>query len=140
MGRPELALDERFVDMATRLRNINESYRVTGEIIASRDRADWLALLGETNVPMMVVNSLDELIQDPHLVESGFWQEREHPTEGRLRMSSPPMNFARTPASIRTLPPRLGEHSEEVLREAGLEQVLIDSMLASGEAVVPRQD
>ena len=71
---------------------------------------------------------------------SGFWQERDHPTEGRLRMSSPPMNFGRTPASIRSLPPRLGEHSEQVLREAGLDQAVIDSMLASGEAVLPRQD
>ena len=140
VGRPELAQDERFIDMATRLKNINESYRVTGEIIASRDRAEWLELLGDTNVPMMVVNSLDELIEDPHLVASGFWQERDHPTEGRLRMSSPPMNFGRTPASIRSLPPRLGEHSEQVLREAGLDQAVIDSMLASGEAVLPRQD
>ena len=139
-GRPELAEDERFIDMATRLQNINESYRVTGEIIASRDRADWLALLGETNVPMMVVNSLDDLIDDPHLVESGFWQEAEHPTEGRIRMSSPPMNFGRTPASIRAMAPRLGEHSQEILREAGLDQATIDSMLAAGEAVMPAQN
>jgi crotonobetainyl-CoA:carnitine CoA-transferase CaiB-like acyl-CoA transferase len=140
VGRPELADDERFVDMATRLKNINESYRVTGEIIASRDRDEWLELLGDTNVPMMVVNSLDDLIEDPHLVASGFWQEREHPTEGTLRMSSPPMNFGKTPASIRSLPPRLGEHSEEVLREAGLDQTTIDNMMAAGEAVAPQPD
>ncbi|MCB1730872.1 MAG: CoA transferase [Halieaceae bacterium] len=139
-GRPELAEDERFIDMATRLQNINQSYRVTGEIIATRDRADWLALLGETNVPMMVVNTLDDLIDDPHLVESGFWQEAEHPTEGRIRMSSPPMNFGRTPASIRAMAPRLGEHSQEILREAGLDQATIDSMLAAGEAVLPAQN
>ena len=137
-GRPELAQDERFIDMATRLKNINESYRVTGEIIAQRTRDEWLQLLGDTKVPMMVVNSLDDLIEDPHLVESGFWQESEHPTEGRLRMSSPPMNFARTPASIRRHAPRLGENTEEVLRETGLDQVTIDSMLAAGEAVLPK--
>jgi crotonobetainyl-CoA:carnitine CoA-transferase CaiB-like acyl-CoA transferase len=139
VGRPELAADERFIDMATRLKNINESYRVTGEIIATRDRAQWLELLGDTNVPMMVVNSLDELVDDPHLVASGFWQQHEHPTEGTLRMSSPPMNFSKTPASIRSLPPRLGEHSEEVLREAGLQQSTIDSMKVAGEAVVPKK-
>ena len=111
---------------------------VTGEIIATKDRDQWLELLGDTNVPMMVVNSLDELVADPHLLASGFWQQHEHPTEGALRMSSPPMNFSKTPASIRSLPPRLGEHSEEVLREAGLEQSFIDSMLAAGEAVVPK--
>ena len=137
-GRPELAQDERFIDMATRLKNINESYRVTGEIIAQRTRDEWLRLLGDTKVPMMVVNSLDDLIEDPHLVESGFWQESDHPTEGRLRMSSPPMNFARTPASIRRHAPRLGENTEEVLRETGLDQVTIDSMLAAGEAVLPK--
>jgi len=137
-GRPELAEDERFIDMATRLKNINESYRVTGEIIASRDRAEWLELLGETKVPMMVVNSLDDLIEDPHLVQSGFWQEFDHPTEGRVRTSSPPMNFSKTPASIRSLGPRLGENSTEVLHEVGLDQATIDSMLADGEAVLPK--
>ncbi len=138
-GRPELADDERFIDMATRLKNINESYRVTGEIIASRDRDEWLDLLGDTNVPMMVVNTLDDLITDPHLVESGFWQEHEHPTEGRIRSSSPPMNFGSTPASIRSLAPRLGEHSEEILREAGYQQDDIDAMVANGEACLPQE-
>ena len=47
-GRPDLAEDPRFIDMATRLKNINESYRVTGEIIAQRSRQDWLDLLGNT--------------------------------------------------------------------------------------------
>ena len=136
-GHPELAEDARFIDMATRLKNINESYRVTGEIIAERDRDEWLALLGDTNVPMMVVNSLDDLVDDTHLVATGFWREMDHPTEGRLRLSKPPMNFSRTPASIRRHAPRLGENTEEVLREAGLDQDTINSMLADGEAVLP---
>jgi crotonobetainyl-CoA:carnitine CoA-transferase CaiB-like acyl-CoA transferase len=139
-GRPELAADPRFIDMATRLKNINESYRVTGEIIAERSRDEWLEILGNTKVPTMVVNSLDDLIDDPHLVGTGFWQEFDHPSEGRLRMSSPPMNFSRTPASIRALQPRLGQNTREVLSAAGLEDKLIDSMIASGEAVLPRDN
>ncbi len=138
-GRPDLAEDERFINMATRLKNINESYRVTGEIIAERTRQEWLDLLGDTKVPTMVVNSLDDLIEDPHLVATGFWQEMDHPTEGHLRMSSPPMNMSRTPASIRRHAPRLGENTIEVLSEAGLDQKEIDSMLADGEAVLPKQ-
>jgi crotonobetainyl-CoA:carnitine CoA-transferase CaiB-like acyl-CoA transferase len=132
-GHPELAEDPRFIDMGTRLKNINESYQVTGEIIASRTRQQWLDLLGDTNVPMMVVNSLDDLIHDPHLEATGFWQEFDHPQEGRIRTSSPPMNFSETPASIRRLAPRLGEHSIDVLREAGLEENMIEEMLAAGE-------
>ena len=136
-GRPELIDDPRFLSMTTRLANIDDSYRVTGEIVAGRDRAEWVELLGETNVPMMVVNSLDELIDDPHLVQTGFWQTVEHPTEGKVRMSSPPMNFSASPAGIDRLPPRLGEHSVEVLAEAGLERTEIDAMLAAGTTAAP---
>ncbi|MBC6428122.1 MAG: CoA transferase [Cellvibrionales bacterium] len=133
-GRPELIEDPRFINMSARLKNIDASYRATGEIIATRSRADWLRLLGDTNVPLMVVHSLDELISDDHLAKSGFWQELDHPTEGRIRTSSPPMNFSKTPASIRKLPPRLGEHSVEVLAEAGLDNETIRAMIARNEA------
>lgn len=139
-GRPELARDPRFIDMATRLKNINESYRVTGEIIAERSRQQWLDLLGDTKVPTMVVNELDDLIADPHLVQTGFWQQMQHPTEGQLRLSSPPMNMSRTPASIRRHAPRLGENTAEVLAEAGLGQDEIDSMVAAGEALLVKDN
>jgi len=133
-GRPELATDERFKDMRTRLANIGESYKVTGEIIATKTTQEWLDLLGETRVPMMVVNSPDELMTDPHLVESGFWEEYEHPTEGKVKMSRPPVTFSRSPASIRRLAPRLGEQTAEVLVEAGYSEADIETMLASGVA------
>ncbi len=136
-GRPDLAADPRFMSMRLRLENINESYKATGEIIAHKTRQEWLDLLGDTKVPMMVVNTLDSLITDPHLVATGFWQEMDHPTEGRIRMSKPPMNFSKTPAQIRSLAPRLGEHSVEVLIEAGMDRSVIDSMLADGTIKVP---
>jgi crotonobetainyl-CoA:carnitine CoA-transferase CaiB-like acyl-CoA transferase len=131
-GNPQLAEDPRFLNMSLRLKNINESYKATGEIIKSRTRQEWLELLGDTKVPMMVVNTLNGLIDDPHLVATGFWQEFDHPSEGRVRMSKPPMNFSKTPAEIRILPPLLGQDSIEVLQEAGIAQATIDGMLAAG--------
>jgi len=133
-NRPELADDPRFIDMKTRLENIDDTYVTTGAIIATRTTQEWLELYGDTNVPMMMVNSPDDLITDPHLVESGFWQEMEHPTEGTLRMASPPMNLSKTPASIRRLPPRLGEHTGEILKEAGYSDEQINNMFAAGQA------
>lgn len=132
-GNPELVEDPRFINMGERLKNINESYAATGNIIATKTRQEWLDLLGETNVPMMVVNSLDDLITDPHLKATGFWQEVEHPEEGKIRMSSPPMNLSKTPASIRRLAPRLGQHSVEIMREAGIAEDVIKAMLSAGE-------
>ena len=133
-GYPELIDDARFTNMTERLKNIDESYRLTGEIVAERTRDEWLDLLGDSNVPMMVVNTLDELIDDPQLTGSGFWQEMEHPSEGRLRMTSPPINLSKTPASIRTVPPLLGQHTAEVLLEVGYSQGDIDELMSNGVA------
>ena len=132
-GRKELIQDARFIDMASRLKNIDESYRLTSEIISSRSRDQWLDLLGDTKIPMMVVNSLDDLIEDPQLVASEFWQEFDHPTEGKIRLASSPINFDKTPTSIRHLAPRLGEHTVEVLSEAGFDKESIDDLLKNGE-------
>jgi crotonobetainyl-CoA:carnitine CoA-transferase CaiB-like acyl-CoA transferase len=65
-------------------------------------------------------------------VATGFWRIVEHPTEGTLRMPGIPVAYSATPGEIRRLPPRLGEHSLEVLREAGLGAGAIEAMIASG--------
>src|SRR5262249_32710812 len=83
--------------------------------------------------------SLATLLTDPQLGATGFWKIVEHPSEGTLRLPDVPPRFSKTPPEIRRLPPRLGEHSVEVLREAGLSQSEIDTMLASGAAAGPRR-
>ena len=84
------------------------------------------------SVTAMVVNSLETLLHDPQLAATGFWQLVEHPSEGRMRLPGIPVTYGRTPADIRRLPPRLGEHSVEILREAGLAPAEIDTLLAAG--------
>ena len=130
--RPDLMADERFANMRERLKNIDASYAATGEVIATKTTQEWLDLLGDTNVPTMVVNTLNGLIDDPHLKETGFWQLFEHPTEGTIRMSKPPINFAKTPAQIRSIAPKLGENSIEILRDAGYSEREIEEMIAAG--------
>ena len=134
-GHPELAGDPRFASMRARLGNIDESYRVTREIIATRSRDDWLALLADTNVPVMVVNTLDELIDDPHLEATGFWRQVDHPTEGALRTSAPPIRLSRSPASIRRPAPVLGGDTAEVLSEVGFSAEESAALFAAGAAL-----
>ena len=131
-GHPELAENPDFKDMKSRLKNINDSYKATGEVIKERTQKEWLDLLGDTNVPMMIVNTLESLVTDEHLVSSGFWQEHEHPTEGTLRFASPPATLSKTPASIDRLPPRLGEHTREVLNEIGYAANEVDMLIGDG--------
>ena len=84
----------------------------------------------------MVVNTLETLFTDPQLEATGFWKIVEHPSEGTLRMPDIPATYSRTPGEIRRLPPRLGEHSAEILHEAGFSAAEIDAMVASGATVV----
>ena len=136
-GREDLLNDPRFVDMKTRLKNIDDTYGETGKTLATKTTAEWVQLFGDTNVPHMVVNSLDDLIDDPHLTASEFWEVRQHPSEGALRMAKLPYNFSETPADIRRLPPRLGEHSTEILKEAGYDDDAIHQMIEKGVTATP---
>ncbi len=138
-GRPELIDDERFKDLASRLRNIDEVYAEVGRMVATKTTGEWLEILGATSVPVMIVNTLEDLLNDPHLVATNFWKLFDHPTEGRIRLPDIPTRFSATPGSIRRMAPRLGEHSVEVLLEAGLSEDEIAAMIASHVTAVPQE-
>jgi crotonobetainyl-CoA:carnitine CoA-transferase CaiB-like acyl-CoA transferase len=131
-GRRDLLQDPRYATLASRLANIESLYEQLGQIVATRTNAEWLEALEDANVPAMVVNTLETLLEDPQLQATGFWKIVEHPTEGPLRTTDIPTTYSETPGEIRRLPPRFGEHSVEVLGEAGFSQAEIDAMLASG--------
>ena len=131
-GRADLEADPRFRTLESRLANIEALYEELAKIIAGRSSAEWLEALDRASVPAMVVNTLETLLVDPQLEATGFWKIVEHPTEGTLRVPDIPTTYSRTPAEIRRLPPRLGEHSREVLREAGFSEAEVDDLRASG--------
>ena len=131
-GQPELADDPRFADMASRGRNIEELYRTLADIMRGRPTADWLADLEAADIPCMPMHSPETLFEDPHLQAVDFFQTMEHPSEGRLVHMRPPVAFSKTPGSIRRQAPQAGEHSEEVLREAGLDRAEIEALIGAG--------
>jgi len=131
-GREDLLEDERFTTLSDRVSNIDDTYQETAATMATRTTDEWLDIFGDTSVPTIVVNTLEGLTTDPHLEAVNFWQMREHPTEGMLRMARFPVNFSETPATLRSLPPLLGEDSVAILREAGFSPDDIDAMLESG--------
>ena len=118
--------------MANRLKNVEQYYATLAGLCAERTNAEWVELLKNSNVPHGPVNTLDDLFVDPQLEATGFWKEVDHPTEGKLRMTDIPPRFSKTKPEITRLQPRLGEHSVEILREAGFTQAEIDARLKSG--------
>jgi len=134
-GRPEMGDDPRVTDAGERSRRIAELYEMVAEIMPGRTTADWLERLEAANVPAMPVRRLEDLPDDPHLRDSGFFVDYEHPSEGPMTTTAVPTGFSATPGTaLRRPPPRLGEHTRETLFEAGLEAAEIDGLLATGAA------
>ena len=131
-GRVELIEDPRFKTLANRVANIDLTSQETAKTMITKTTKEWIDIFGKTSVPTIVVNTLEDLITDEHLLAVGFWQTLNHPTEGKLKLPGFPINFSETPESIRRHQPRLGEHSTEVLKEAGLTQESIDAMVKAG--------
>jgi crotonobetainyl-CoA:carnitine CoA-transferase CaiB-like acyl-CoA transferase len=135
VGRPDLLEDPRFRTMADRTKNIDDTYAETGRIMATKTTQEWLDLFEPTSVPVNKVNTLEDLVVDPHLTQTGFWKVVDHPTEGQVRQPGFPVNFSATPASVdRRHAPRLGEHTREMLREVGWDEPRIDALVAAGGA------
>ena len=134
--REDLIEDERFKDLSSRVKNIDDTYSETGKILATKTTQEWLDIFAETKVPVIVVNSLEDLFHDPHLEAVDFWQSFDHPTEGQLKMPGFPSKFSKTPASIRKHAPKLGEHSKEILAEAGIDEETINKMVDSKATLI----
>jgi crotonobetainyl-CoA:carnitine CoA-transferase CaiB-like acyl-CoA transferase len=136
LGKPEMMQDPRFVDMPSRTRNIEEVYRIAGEQLEGRTTREWIAWLDELEIPSGPVKSLDEVLDDPHLAAVDFFKRINHPTEGGIVMPDTPLQFSGSPAAIRRLPPKFGEHGHEVLREFGLTAAEIDALAAAGGTII----
>ena len=128
LGRPDLLEDPRFARTDDRVRNYDELYAIVGEELKTKSTADWHRILDEADIPNGPMHSLQELLHDPYLNQTGFFQRYEHPTEGPVVTPMVPVHFSRTPGGLHRPPPRLGEHTTDVLRELGYSDADITSL------------
>jgi len=135
LRRPDLAEDPRVTDAETRYRSTNELYGVIAEIVAEWRTDDLARALADADVPHGPVKEFAELPDDPHLAAIGFFRHMEHPSEGPIMVPDIPVCFGRSPGGQSRPAPRLGEHSVELLREAGYSDAEIDRMVADGVTI-----
>lgn len=118
VGRPRLMEeDPRFKDMATRVAHSDDMGLFLTEQLPRYTTAQWLEKLEAADIPASPVNGIADLFNDPHLQAVGLFADLEHPTEGTLKVARFPVQFERSPATVRRLAPNLGAHTQEVLAE-----------------------
>ena len=132
LGKPEWVEDPRFQDRKGRTANHDALSSLSQEIFRRGRRSDWLRRLEERDVPCAPLNTLEEVFQDPQVREYGFPIEVEHPKMGKMRMLGSAIELSRTPPKIKSAPPILGEHTEEILREFGHDKNTIGRLKSAG--------
>ena len=142
-GHPEFNSDPRFTTLGSRVEHIEFLYGLIEEEAPKRTTAEWRAFCDSKSIPCMPVLDLNELSEDAHVKAVGLFGTAEHPSEGRYRTVRSPVNFSGAPFRIRHHAPRLGEHSAEVLAEAGysaaeIEAMVRDGITATAHDVAPR--
>ena len=135
MKRDDMLDEPRVIDPKTRSEKIGELYEIVADLVKGWKTVDLLAALKQADVPHGEATALDDLADDPHLQAVGFFQTHDHPSEGRIKLTTPPMKFSQTPIGVNRLPATLGEHSVEILHEAGYSDAQISDMLADGVSV-----
>lgn len=128
MGVPHLADDPRFATVPARTTHIDALYGTLTEGMRGRTTAEWVALLQAADIPCGAANSMLDLFSDPYLTETNYFQRHDHPVEGDVLVPSIPATFSASPPSIRSLWPTLGQHTREILREAGCSEAEIDDI------------
>jgi crotonobetainyl-CoA:carnitine CoA-transferase CaiB-like acyl-CoA transferase len=130
VGKGEmLKTDPRFADITARTANIDSLYEMVGEELRHRTTAEWLDLLERNDIPCMRPHTLETLMEDPHLADAGFFNWVDHPSEGRIRTMREPSTWSETKPPTGRFAPRLGQHTREILAEAGFDPEIIDDLV-----------
>jgi crotonobetainyl-CoA:carnitine CoA-transferase CaiB-like acyl-CoA transferase len=129
VGHPECIEQFSVRDAVSRAKNIDRIYNKMAEIAITRTTAEWEELLLRIDVPHAAFAKITEIAEQPHLKAVGMIATLDHPSEGKIRQARPSARFSDTPAEIHRMPPRLGEHSRAILREAGFTEEDVASMI-----------
>ena len=131
-GRDDLRQNPNFATFAGRAANIDTVYAELARIFETKSTSEWIELLTKADVPVMPMHDLESILEDPHLVATGFFPVVDHPSEGKIRSMKSSVRWSETPVEPSRLAPRLNEHGSEILKEAGYSTEEIANLVRDG--------
>jgi crotonobetainyl-CoA:carnitine CoA-transferase CaiB-like acyl-CoA transferase len=134
LQRPEWLKDPRFATLPDRMAHIDELEREIEAITETRTTREWIEVLDKAGVPGGPVLTYDEALQDPHVLSRDMVVELEHPLIGPMKTIGTGAKFSELEYEVRGPAPWLGQHTRDVLREAGLDDEHISALYADGIA------
>lgn len=135
VGRPELMEEPRFATYRARVTSVDDLYGFVSSVTPQKTTAEWVAICEEAQIPCMPVVDLDDLLHDEHLQAVGMFEEHHHPSEGATLLVRSPVNYSKSPSSIRRHAPRFGEHGAEIASQLGYSGADIEALQASGALI-----
>ncbi|MCZ2402193.1 CoA transferase [Paenarthrobacter sp. Z7-10] len=132
LERPELAEDPSYASNPSRVAKRTTLIPLLEGIMATKSTAQWVEILDRAGVPVGPIQTVDQAVEDPQVLARGMVAELNHPTAGKLKVVGCPIRLTRTPAAIRTAPPLLGQHTDDVLTGLGFSAEQIASLRGSG--------
>ncbi|HEX5079569.1 MAG TPA: CoA transferase [Geminicoccaceae bacterium] len=122
LGHEALASDPDYATPADRSRNRDRLNAEIGEITRRRPSADWIDALNEAGVPCGPINTIDQVFADPQIRHLGMAHPVRSHERGDIELVGQPVSLSRTPSRIRVPPPRMGEHTDEILAGLGYDR------------------
>ena len=107
-------------------------YEEVAACFASKSCDTWVKRLTEADIPVARLNTMEEAFNDPQVRHREMLQYIDHPVEGRIPQLGFPVKFSHTPARMKTPPPLLGEHTDEILAACGYDQSEIQRLRNEG--------
>ena len=131
LGAPELTKDPRFDTLQKRVARRDEVRSVLEAILTTKDTEEWLKILGDAGVLCSPLHDLEQVFNDPQVHHNKMVEEFDHPKAGKVKVVGIPVKLSRTPGQVRTPPPAVGQHTDEILRSLGYTTEQIASLRAA---------